>query len=258
MDSFFFVPFAAIASELVTSPIDTLRVNKQVFSQSSFSIIKYIYKKDGIRGFYRSLPPAIGRHMIYTTLRVNLYEKTRNKNDNILKKLLCASSVSAFSQLIASPNDYIRIQLQTKRNYRLSTCIFDIYKNKGVIGFWYGWKPNISRAAIVSAGTLVSYDASKIYYKKKFENNQIIQLASSTTSGIIAGILSNPVDTVKSLIMSNKYKDLNSCILFFKKNGIFSLYRGFPYQCLRITVWQICFWSTLENIRILFDKEEFA
>ena len=67
MESFFYVPLSAIMAELVTSPIDTLRVNKQVFPFSSYNIITHIYKKDGIRGYYRSLPPAIGRHMIYTT-----------------------------------------------------------------------------------------------------------------------------------------------------------------------------------------------
>ena len=105
--------------------------------------------------------------------------------------------------------------MQTKRNYKLSSCIYDIYRTRGILGFWHGWAPNIIRASIVSAGTLVSYDASKLFYKKKLENKQVIQLASATTSGLVAGTLSNPVDVIKSLIMSNKYKNISSCIHFF-------------------------------------------
>ena len=258
MESFFFVPISAITAEIISIPIDAIKTNKQVYSCSTFNIIKNIYYKEGLLGFYKSFPPACGRHMIYTSLRVNLYEKTRNKDDHIIKKIISASSVSAFAQFCASPNDYLKIRLQTKRNYRLKDCIKDIYKKKGLLGFWSGWQPNVARAAIVSAGTLVSYDAGKNFYKKKLENKNLIQLFSSITSGVIAGFLSSPTDVVKSLVMSEKYKNISSCVNFFKKEGIFSLWRGFPYQTYRITVWQIMFWSTFENIRTFFGYEEFS
>ena len=116
METFFFVPMSACFAEILSIPIDVLKTNKQVYPYSSYEIIKHIYKKSGIRGFYKSFPPACGRHLIYTSLRVNLYEKTRNKDDKIYKKIFCASAVSGFSQFCASPNDYLKVQLQTKRN----------------------------------------------------------------------------------------------------------------------------------------------
>ena len=119
-------------------------------------------------GFYSSIYPAIGRHLIYSTSRISIYEKLKNDGDSFLQKAMKGVFAGGFSQLIASPADLIKIKIQSNPSLSVKAVAKDVFKTGGVGGFFNGWQPNVMRACLVNVGELTTYGA-KATNQKIFE-----------------------------------------------------------------------------------------
>jgi solute carrier family 25 uncoupling protein 27 len=101
---------------------------------------------------------------VYTASRICLYEDIRDalaassgggggdgKTTGFGIKLVAGFTAGGVAQLIASPADLIKVRLQTggaKYSGALDAGR-TIYRHEGVAGFWHGWRPNVTRAALV-------------------------------------------------------------------------------------------------------------
>ena len=164
------ISVSSMCAETVTHPMDFIKTQKQYYRTniSTFNIFKNVLKRDGFRGFYPSLGPAIIRHWIYTTTRVGLYEKLRSPDSDFISKFLSGTTAGGIAELFASPTDLVKVKLQTQQisNKTKKTpfqIIKNVYKTQGLKGFYHGWKPNVTRAMTVNIGELVAYDTGKNY-----------------------------------------------------------------------------------------------
>ncbi|CAK9002109.1 unnamed protein product [Durusdinium trenchii] len=75
------VAASAATAEAVTFPIDfgktrmQLHAGRQTFSGALASAVR----KEGIGGVYAGIQPAIVRHLVYSSLRISLYEDLRKR-----------------------------------------------------------------------------------------------------------------------------------------------------------------------------------
>ena len=74
-------------------------------------------------------------------------------------------------------------------------------------GFYRGWQPNVTRAAIVNIGELATYDEAKRAIKEatQWEEGVVLHTSSALCSGFVAALLSTPADVCKSRVMSGMY-----------------------------------------------------
>jgi solute carrier family 25 uncoupling protein 27 len=259
----FLVSISCSIAEIVTHPIDTIKTKLQLSSNKQLlEVIQQSYKENGWKGFYKSIYPALGRHWIYSTGRVTIYEQLKQENENILIKIRNGCIAGGFSQLVASPMDLIKIRLQGNPSLKMYNIIRETYSKDRLSGFYKGWQPNVARAALVNIGELVAYDYSKKFLLGNgFKDNVYTHFLSSIYSGFCSTVLSTPADVVKSNYMNNPQKYKNSlvkCISsIYQENGIFYFWRGSLLNWIRLGPWQMIFWTSYENLAIMTKNKTF-
>lgn len=112
----------------------------------------------------------------------------------------------------------------------------------------------------MDAGELTTYDSAKKAIVPYTGDNLKCHLASAICSGFVASLCSTPADVAKSRIMGqNKlpdgtypYKGTFDCWAKVVRNeGPLALYKGFIPGWLRLGPWQLVFWVSYEQMRIL-------
>ena len=88
MKELILIPIASLFAETITHPVDFIKTQKQYIKTSVpfYTLCLQTFQKNGVRGFYPSIVPAVMRHWVYTTTRVGLYEHLRSKDSNVLNK----------------------------------------------------------------------------------------------------------------------------------------------------------------------------
>ncbi len=121
----------------------------------------------------------------------------------------------------------------------------------GARGLWQGAVPNITRAALLTASQIGSYDTAKstiLESSTLLKETVFLHFVCSMIAGVAAAVVTSPVDLVKSRMMmarsasgggggggAVKYKGMADCALqTVRAEGVFALYKGFNAQWLRI------------------------
>ena len=270
----FLIQISASLAETITYPIDYVKTLIQINNKNtSFTeIIWNISTNKNKLQIYNGLKPALLRHSLYSTFRINMYENLRNhmkSKDNTIHlstKLLIGGLSGGISQLITSPCDLLKIRyitnLKTQQNISLYCTTKQIYKENGLRGLWKGVTPNVSRAVLVNVGELATYDHAKQYIKNKFklEENIYLHILSSSCSGFVSSLCCTPADVIKSRMMqvNSPYHSISNCIgKTIYEEGVLSLYKGFFPIWFRLAPWQLVFWVSYEKLRIQSGLESF-
>ncbi|KAJ7358998.1 hypothetical protein OS493_019905 [Desmophyllum pertusum] len=127
---------AATVAETVTFPLDITKTRLQIQGERASTIpsttatnVPYrgmvrtavgIVEEEGLRNLWSGVTPAILRHIVYTGSRMTAYEFLRNKvlkrnpggRFPIWKSVIAGMTAGAFGQLIASPTDLVKVQMQ--------------------------------------------------------------------------------------------------------------------------------------------------
>lgn len=291
---------AATVAESVTFPLDLTKTRLQIqgevaASGNSPAVVKrgmvrtavYIVREEGLIKLWQGLPPAVYRHLIYTGVRMGVYEQLR---DNILgrnpdgsfpvwKAVIGGLSAGSIGQFVTSPMDLVKVQMQMDgkrimegkppRVRGVYHAFQTIIRSGGVRALWAGWVPNVQRAALVNMGDLATYDTVKqtILRNTSLNDNWFCHTLSSGCSGLVAAILGTPADVIKTRIMNQAtdkhgnglyYKSSVDCLMKTIRNeGFFSLYKGFVPIWSRMAPWSLTFWLSWEEIRKLTGTATF-
>ena len=265
MDKCILVPFSACLAETITYPIDYFKTMIQVNKKDTIKqIIKNNYKNT-----YNGLRPALLRHCVYTTSRINIYEhlktSTNNLNDSFLYKFCIGGFSGALSQLVSTPFDLLKVRYITNTNMNKKS-IYANFKNiiqqNGILGIYKGTFPNVCRGTLVNFGEIATYDVSKQYLMNHllFKDDYKLHISSSIISGFVSSLLCTPADVVKSRIMmyNSEYSSISNCIYkITTTEGISTFYKGFFPIWFRLAPWQLTFWVSYEKTRQIFNIESF-
>jgi len=290
---------SAVVAETVTYPLDLTKTRLQIQGEVSISgatvshskrgmyrILHGIVTEEGFFKLWQGVPPALYRHIVYTGSRMNIYEYMRNnvfkRNDDgtftLWKGAICGTVSGALGQLIASPTDLVKVNMQMEGRRRLegkpvrvkscSHAMRTIVAESGFLGLWRGWIPNVQRAALVNMGDLVTYDTVKhqLLNHTNLPDNYIVHALASACAGLVASILCTPADVIKTRIMNQPtengrpltYTGSVDCFLkTVRQEGFWALYKGlFPTYC-RMAPWSLTFWITYEELRKITGHSSF-
>jgi len=281
---------AASVAEFVTYPLDLTKTRLQlqgeiaagdanVAYRGMFGTAVGIIKEEGMLMLWRGILPALYRHAIYTGIRMSAYEEIRNNLQRqkdgfaLWKKVIAGMTAGGVGQLVASPTDLIKTQVQMEgRRRRLGKpprvngamdALKKIIAQGGVRSLWRGCLPNVQRAALVNLGDLSTYDTVKrmILKNTSLKDNSITHCLSSGCAGLVGATMGTPADVVKARIMNQPvdahgrgtlYKNSLDCLVKTVHNeGLMGLYKGFVPCWLRMAPWSLTFWLSFEKIRRL-------
>ncbi|CAK1596014.1 unnamed protein product [Parnassius mnemosyne] len=289
---------ASWAAEAVTYPFDLTKTRLQIQSEvattkhgfkiENHGMIKTavgIAKQEGVLKLWSGLMPMFQRHAIYSGCRLIFYEQFRNafKDDNGKVSLGIASlgglGAGSLAQLIASPTDLVKVQMQaegrrvlqgkTPRFINCRQAYAVLYSESGLMGFWRGVIPNVQRAALVNMGDLAAYDYSKqfLMYELGMADTTAVHAAAAFSAGFVAAVMGTPADVLKTRLMNQPvgsdgrgtlYRGMIDCLQQSVKNeGILSLYKGFLPLWMRLGPWALINWIAFENIMLAVGGHSF-
>ncbi|CEG43537.1 mitochondrial substrate carrier family protein [Plasmopara halstedii] len=252
---------ASATAELLTLPID---------------ITKTMIKHEGLSALWNGATPALLRQVSYTSICMVLYEPLRNTfgasvhhcangEVSFMNKFLAGGCAGAIGISIANPVDVIKVRMQANRSGKLYSGVGDafsvIYKREGFRGFLRGMSPNIKRGFVVNAAELGTYDHSKelLISSGLLKEGVLAHTGASCVAGLAGASASNPIDVVKTRLMSQPtdvkgkgllYKGMIDCMhKTFLEGGAGAFYKGFIPNWMRKAPWCIVFFVTYEEIR---------
>merc|ERR550532_1837458 len=129
---------AASVAEATTYPLDLCKTRLQIQGELScdrgsgkayrgmLRTMFGIVREEGLFQLWRGILPALYRHAIYTGFRMSAYEEIRNsltKDDKngfpVWKKVVAGMMAGGIGQLMASPTDLVKTQIQMEGRRRL-------------------------------------------------------------------------------------------------------------------------------------------
>jgi len=135
----------------------------------------YIYKNEGLTGFYKGLPPLWLRQIPYTMMKFACFERTVellykhvvpkpreqcNKSEQLMVTFVAGYIAGVFCAVVSHPADTI----VSKLNQDSGASAVDILKKLGPLGVWGGLLPRIIMIGTLTALQWFIYDAVKVAF----------------------------------------------------------------------------------------------
>ncbi|KAG0201228.1 hypothetical protein BGX28_005906 [Mortierella sp. GBA30] len=234
-------------------------------------LLREILRTEGPRVLVAGLAPAVLRESIYSTIRFGSYDMFKGfysgmgsaglrggEETSTLVKLLSGLTSGMVGSVIANPTDLIKVRLQAfwpsgkPRYASIADACRSIYAEEGIPGLWRGVGPTASRAMVVTASQLASYDTTKHWLLKlkdgqnqaRFREGYLVHFCASTFAGLVCSIATSPIDTVKVRYMNQQFNARGQGVLYrsafdcalktVQLEGPLALYKGFSMCWLRL------------------------
>jgi len=248
--------FGGMVASAMTHPLDLAKVMMQVSTDKGpktgfVKTIIQVYKQGNFFSLYQGLSASLLRQCTYTMTRFGLYMQFRQRLQSpdgsfpLWKKTAASMLAGAGGAIVGTPSDVALVRMQAdmkrplaeRRNYKHAIDgLLRIIREEGFFSMWNGCWPNVYRAMFMSAGQLASYDQAKgmLLHTGIFDDGILVHLVASAFAGLVATVITNPLDVVKTRIMNSEkgvYKSSIECFTRTLKNeGPMAFYKGFlPY-----------------------------
>ncbi|KAI5863471.1 mitochondrial dicarboxylate carrier [Durotheca rogersii] len=270
---FWFGGTASSLAACVTHPLDLVKVRLQLRSgdapRNMSGTFIHIVRKQGPLGLYNGLTASLLRQMTYSTVRFGVYEdlKSRFTHEGTVKPSLpLLIGLSTFSGFLggisgnAADVTNVRMQQDTalpaarRRHYKHGLDgMFRMLREEGPRSWFRGVWPNSTRAALMNASQLASYDSFKAWLMTytPLGDTTTTHFASSLLAGFVATTICSPVDVIKSRVMSahDEQGILHLLRTIYAKEGAAWMFKGWVPAFLRLGPQTICTFLFLEAHR---------
>ncbi|XP_076235034.1 mitochondrial 2-oxoglutarate/malate carrier protein [Calliopsis andreniformis] len=248
---------SGMAATCVVHPMDVIKNRIQVQKErtSIITVIKSIYKNEGILKFYSGLSAGLVRQATYTTVRLGIYNQlqeqwklkhTTKPNFGILS--LMAGTAGALGAFVGTPAEVALVRMtadgrlpkEQRRNYKNVFHAFSrIGKDEGIPALWRGSVATMGRAIVVNVSQLATYSQAKflIASKMHLKEGVFLHFCASMLSGFLTTFNSMPFDITKTRIQNlkatGKTPGMVAMLLSIAKTeGVPALWKGFlPTYC---------------------------
>lgn len=268
---------AASIAAVATHPLDVAKVRMQTSKDHSmFRVLASSVKTDGIKkGAYAGLTASLLRQMTYSLTRFSVYDTVKEwfaergpPGQVAIWKLGVAGSIAgAAGGLAGNPADIVLVRMISDVNrppaeqlrYRNAfDGVKQIYSKEGFSAFFRGLGPNVTRAMLMNASQLASYDFFKQFLLRTgyFKDNMVTHFNAGLMAGFVATAICSPTDVLKSRIMNSsaQMSVLDVVRTSFAKEGISWCFRGFWPAFTRLGPNSLVIFLSLEQLRKVVDK----
>ncbi|KAI1083952.1 putative dicarboxylate carrier protein [Whalleya microplaca] len=274
---FWFGGTASSLAACVTHPLDLVKVRLQLRSgdapKNTIGTFLHILRSDGPTGLYNGLTASLLRQMTYSTVRFGVYEdlKRRYTPEGTKPSLPLLIGLSTFSGFLGGISgnaaDVTNVRMQQdaalpaaqRRGYKHGLDgMFRMLREEGVRSWFRGVWPNSTRAALMNASQLATYDSFKVLLMTytPLGDTTTTHFASSFLAGFVATTVCSPVDVIKSRVMSTSHEQGLVSFLseIYAKEGVSWMFKGWVPAFLRLGPQTICTFLFLEAHRKAYRK----
>ncbi|KAI0181489.1 mitochondrial dicarboxylate carrier [Hypoxylon sp. FL1284] len=275
---FWFGGSASSMAACVTHPLDLVKVRLQLRSgdapKNMSGTFMHVVRTQGPRGLYSGLTASLLRQMTYSTVRFGVYEELKNRltpEGSAKPSLPLLIGLSTFSGFLGGISgnaaDVTNVRMQQdaalppaqRRGYKHGLDgMFRMLREEGVRSWFRGVWPNSTRAALMNASQLATYDTFKAVLMMYTPLGDTIttHFASSLLAGFMATTICSPVDVIKSRVMSTSHKQGIAHLLreIYAKEGVSWMFKGWVPAFLRLGPQTICTFLFLEAHRKAYRR----
>lgn len=244
-----------------------------------------VIRKEGFFALYRGLSAGLFRQVTYTTTRLGVFGVLKDsfasdgKPVPFWKKLAMGMTAGGCGAIVGTPAEVALIRMTAdgrlppaeRRGY---TSVFNalarVTREEGITTLWRGTGPTVGRAMVLNMAQLGTYEQAKesLYATGFFGDNIGLHAAASTISGFVSTAASIPLDNAKSKIQAMKIATVDGVAVpeyasmldalqkTARKDGFFSLWRGFTPYFLRLTPHTILTFLCLEQFKAYYFKNK--
>ncbi|KIX04044.1 uncharacterized protein Z518_07597 [Rhinocladiella mackenziei CBS 650.93] len=280
---FWFGGSAASMAAVVTHPLDLVKVRLQTrlpqAPKSMLGTFAYVFRNEGVLGLYAGLSAALLRQLTYSTVRFGVYEDLKARfaphptsenpkpKPSLLALILMSSTAGFLGGVAGNPGDVLNVRMQSdaskppeaQRNYRHALDgLIRMIREEGPVSLFRGVEANSTRALLMTASQLASYDVFKQACLNKLGmlDNFLTHFASSLAAGFVATTICSPVDVIKTRIMSagGKIPILSLLSEASRKEGLLWMFRGWVPSFIRLGPQTICTMVFFEQHKKLYRR----
>ena len=163
-------------AQLIASPTDLIKiklqtqqlVNKHKNKQTSYNIIKKIYKTQGIKGFYYGWKPNVARAISVNLGELVAYDTGKQfllnyLDDNIYCHGLASLHSGFWSSLLSTPADVVKTRMMADSKHTMYSITKNIIQKEGFFSLWKGFIPIWCRLAPWQFVFWVSYEQLRAF-----------------------------------------------------------------------------------------------
>ncbi|RLN53625.1 hypothetical protein BBJ29_004736 [Phytophthora kernoviae] len=256
-------PTMFLAVRATVYPSNLVKTRLQVQSRAkplysgTFNAFSTIFRQEGMRGLYKGFGASTA-NVLTGNLYISVYEKSRklfkdhSSMDEKWANFAGGASASLVSQTVVVPLDIVSQNMmlsgqgQDVRKTRERPKSFvavtkQVFRAEGLRGFYRGYVPSIATYAPSSSiwwgsyGLLVPmyYNLMKSWQTDPFWKQVMAQGMSGASAGIITGILTNPMDIVRTKAqVYTQYGAMDTLKYILKTEGPMGLMTGLSARLL--------------------------
>lgn len=224
-----------------------------------------IWRAEGLRGLYRGFSAAALREATYSSLRFGLYEPLKVALDTsggteelaVWKKVTAGLVAGAGAAAIASPTDLIMIQMAASKQFpppTMAQVAREVIARDGILGLYKGLGTTVTRAAVLGATKMATYDVIKTELRKAgWTEGPGLVFTASVATGLAITITTSPATNMQTIIMSSDKAGGGGMIAaasdIMRRQGPIGFFRGFGMQWARFGPYAVVQFAVWESLR---------
>ena len=257
---------SAMCGELASFPADLAKTRRQLPGGVGLRELPALLRSGGLSAVYSGLSAALLRQATYGGLRLGLYERIlqtvvpeMSSGPGYGGKLVAGSMSGFASAMICAPCDVAKVRMQAaagagSNGPNVFATLAGIARTEGLRGLWVGSLPTASRAAVVAAFEIGTYDEAKagLVAGGMAHSSPTTHLASALLAGAAASVAASPIDVIKSrwIIDRARYASLADALAqTLRDGGVRALWRGLPGDFARRCPHTAVTYLVLEQLR---------
>eukprot|EP01127_Copromyxa_protea_P005905 TRINITY_DN15734_c0_g1_i1.p1 TRINITY_DN15734_c0_g1~~TRINITY_DN15734_c0_g1_i1.p1 ORF type:complete len:289 (-),score=42.09 TRINITY_DN15734_c0_g1_i1:25-852(-) len=270
LEDFVSTSLACIVANLVTHPLEMLKVRQQLSVGSvGFSTLTVnIIRTEGPKALYKGLSAGLFRAVISGGGRLMIYNQLKmlSKEDNVVLRIGMGSAAGMIAAIFAAPFDLVRTVQQANVGSAPSALgvMKNIAKVKGPLALWSGSSAILARQAIFTAAQLVSYDKAKLFVSTQTGldlQHFSTHMLASLVSGAFTTLATAPLEMIKTHMQMNSQNLASASFLtsfrtILRTEGVLAFWRGTTPLYLRVAPHTFIVLVLTEQFRRLFGVSQ--
>lgn len=270
--------FAGALSRTLTSPLERLKVLKQVQSHNTkykgiFSALATMYREEGIRSYWKGNGTNVIRIAPFSAIQFvsfDFYKSLIIGDDpahaGFVKTFGSGALTGMTAATICYPLDLVRSVLSvqtTNENYKgIADAMRSIVKADGILGLYRGLGPTLMGIAPYIAINMTTFDLLKRKYMPKSRDAPyftLINLGLGATAGFVSAATTYPTDLIRRRMQLSgmkgshdlpAYRNTWHCITHtVATEGIRGMYKGMIPCFLKVVPSMAVAFTTYEFLR---------